>query len=743
MKLEFPQVDVKSSRAFENENFSLGDVRVIMDLLSSKIYARPKYIIIQEVSSNARDANREAGCPDIPVEIKLPNRFDDNLRIRDNGPGISPSRMSDVFLKYGNSTKRSDNVQTGGFGIGAKTPFTYTDTFNVVTVTIDEDGRHRRIYIAHKASNGAATMDLITTEEVDDSIKTGTEISFAVHAKDFDSFTQAAREVCRFWKPRPNVTGSQNGWTWPEDNILHDGKGWALASSGSPTVLIDGIPYSLRLEAIFTDRNSEIYKILSKTAIRMYFNTGEIEVSATREDLDYKDKTINAVKARAAECLAELRSKVSASIAGAKTLWDATIMWEKNSAGLRNFLVEPTWNGLKLLPRSMDVPYSININPTVYPEWHKERVAAGITLPVAKNNYSQDNIDPREHVKISVFIMDDQGSIISHKRWGRSPDNTLVVSDDYLIVEDDVRKTRANRLRLQTLFEKHPSKSKIAVVVNKTDSQNGKDFLKYCFQWDQIPKIILSTVPKAKNTRKNGGSYTVNAVKVLGQKSGSRATTKEWTGDKTRAPEDTKGGVYVILQEGKPTLSDGTVLEKHAILALSSEWGQEIYGILYKYRNKISSSWTDLLSYNSIFVQTLTGKPTVQNRIKFGSEVAANKFGSYLEKALYLRKSEINSQVICDYINDSRLSIDGENDYDKLTNMLRRMQQSNLIPKLGNELETRSKAIFKVAPLLEKFRDLNSYSLRDKDVVKEIIFYINQRFKDKPSTDGSTPTPTN
>ena len=64
----------------------------------------------------------------------LPNTLDWNYRIKDFGPGISPDRMSNIFIQYTASTKRDDNVQTGGFGLGAKTPFAYSNSFVIVTV---------------------------------------------------------------------------------------------------------------------------------------------------------------------------------------------------------------------------------------------------------------------------------------------------------------------------------------------------------------------------------------------------------------------------------------------------------------------------------------------------------------------------------------------------------------------------------------------------------------------------------
>jgi hypothetical protein len=499
MKLEFPKVPTEKSREFENENFSLGDMRVIMELLSSKIYSRPKYIIVQEVASNARDANREAGKADTPITIKLPNRFDDNFIISDSGIGISPARMSDVFLKYGNSTKRDSNEQVGGFGIGAKTPFTYTDTFTVVTVTLDDDGvNRRRTYIAHKADNGFAKMSLVTTEETTD--PTGTSISFAVMKDDFYDFEHATRSVCQYWSPRPKIEG-KNGWQWPEETVAHQGKGWTLCNGGNGAkVLIDSIPYTLRLDSIFKDRYSnDAYTLLSgSNSVRMYFETGEIDVSATREDLDYKDRTIKAVKDRANEILTVLRDKVNKTIASSTSLWDATISWRKLSGQYSHLLVKPKWQGLDLLPNSMKLGVSID--------------ATKITGSKPTDKW----INPSNHVKITVFEWDSYTKTIQSQKsgWrGKSVNRTISVQENTLIMLDDSGKSRPNKLRLQTLFETR-SCNEIAVVTFKTTLAEA--VANYVLKWEHIPHEVLSTIPKAKNAANaSGKTYTVNAVKKL------------------------------------------------------------------------------------------------------------------------------------------------------------------------------------------------------------------------------------
>ena len=138
MKLDIPTVQVERSADFEEEFFGVADMAMILSILRKYMYSEPISTIIQEVSSNARDANREVEKRDTPIKITLPNVINNfTLKIEDDGPGVTPQRMTGVFLKYGASTKREDNKQTGGFGFGAKTPFAYGDSFTIITITLE------------------------------------------------------------------------------------------------------------------------------------------------------------------------------------------------------------------------------------------------------------------------------------------------------------------------------------------------------------------------------------------------------------------------------------------------------------------------------------------------------------------------------------------------------------------------------------------------------------------------------
>src|ERR1039458_7996950 len=104
------------------------DSGVIFDILRNKMYANKIAAVAREIASNSRDANRENHKTDVPIEILIQdtsglfNSSDMQIIFKDSGIGITPDRMDNIFLNYGASSKRTSNKQTGGFGLGAKTP---------------------------------------------------------------------------------------------------------------------------------------------------------------------------------------------------------------------------------------------------------------------------------------------------------------------------------------------------------------------------------------------------------------------------------------------------------------------------------------------------------------------------------------------------------------------------------------------------------------------------------------------
>lgn len=216
---------------------------VVFDTLIDGLYKNKIRIVIQEYSSNARDANIEAGTPDRPIEVQLPTSDIPKFAVRDFGPGISPDRMADVFCNLGESTKRDGNAQTGGFGLGAKCGYAYaklsTGKFRIITVF----GSTKYSYVAY-INDGAPYIDLVDEEPTSE--PTGTTIVMDVKAFHVSEFINHALDIYKHWPVRPIFHGKQLDFTPFDQSISHHEDGIKLIDKNrrAMTFTIAGIPYT-------------------------------------------------------------------------------------------------------------------------------------------------------------------------------------------------------------------------------------------------------------------------------------------------------------------------------------------------------------------------------------------------------------------------------------------------------------------------------------------------------------------
>lgn len=200
MKLQQHNNALETNAISESQEFGIGDPSVIIGILRNNMYAYKIRSMCQEIICNGRDAMREVGKGN-EFEITVPTRLSPVFKVRDFGPGVSPDRMANVFIKFGSSTKRNDNGQTGGFGLGAKSPFSYTDSFTITTFI---DGI-KRSYVAHTGTNNQGRLDLVSTDATTEA--NGTEIQVAVKAHDVEEFRNSVFRAVYFWKDRPIIKG--------------------------------------------------------------------------------------------------------------------------------------------------------------------------------------------------------------------------------------------------------------------------------------------------------------------------------------------------------------------------------------------------------------------------------------------------------------------------------------------------------------------------------------------------------
>lgn len=280
-----PFTETRSSFSSATESASFGisheDEAHILGLLRDGIYTDKVLAVLREYSANAWDAHRMAGRGGEPISVTVPTREDPTLKIRDHGPGLSHDDVFTVFSQYGRSTKRETNDAVGSLGIGSKAGFAYSDSF---IVTSWYDGK-KRIYMATLDESEKGKISLLAEEPADGS---GVEIQIAVRPEDISEFQSKAKQLFRHFYPRPTINLDLPAAP-TEQTILANGSITTQGYYGAEWIAIMGcVPYKVTLTQLDL---TKISKCLPNLSGSLFFDIGDVAVSASREELRYTAAT--------------------------------------------------------------------------------------------------------------------------------------------------------------------------------------------------------------------------------------------------------------------------------------------------------------------------------------------------------------------------------------------------------------------------------------------------------------------
>lgn len=272
-------------------DFTIETNGIMVKALTSRLYSNPIESIVRELASNALDA-----CSHTPMEISIPNYMDPNFTIRDHGMGISPEDMAGIFVRFGSSTKRRDNSQIGGFGLGAKSPFAIVNSFTINSYYAGTNYH----YVASIQEDGMPALHLVSTSPTD---QTGLRIQVPASGNHYQ--WQRALTQIQFFNPRPIILNFP--FTYP--NIIHDEADFSVLASGDPFILVGPVAYPFRPV-------SEIVDALGGTLppVALKFPIGDLEVTASREEIVYSPATISKIKAKFIQANRQYRSIIQSLI---------------------------------------------------------------------------------------------------------------------------------------------------------------------------------------------------------------------------------------------------------------------------------------------------------------------------------------------------------------------------------------------------------------------------------------------
>lgn len=330
------------------------DQLMILNVLSNTLYTNKIAAVLREYGCNAFDANVEAGNGTVPIEVRLPNKLEATCSIRDYGFGMTQDQIANTFCRLGRSTKRNSNDFTGMLGIGSKAGFAYGDSFVVTSYT-------KGVMCVYNAFRDKGAPRLAKMFEGLTKERDGIEIKIPVRIADVEAFAREAKTTYQYFKVPPKITGQQVDLSRPD--VILDGPKWRFVGGGASTAIMGNVGYRLDPASLGTGYGDRLYKLL-ECGIELDFEIGELEISANREGLQYKDTTNRSIKALFDSISADMASRFSKQIAQAKTLWDAKILYGKifertgdhHQSMLREAISgDIKWNGITITSSNVDV----------------------------------------------------------------------------------------------------------------------------------------------------------------------------------------------------------------------------------------------------------------------------------------------------------------------------------------------------------------------------------------------------
>jgi len=304
--------EVESSDAFESLDFKFNEdaMSLMFKSFTDSLYSNKIGSIVREIVSNAADANQENNSVK-PVEIHLETLITDSLEltVKDYGKGLSPALIKDTYTQYFASTKRGTNEQIGGWGIGAKTPLSYAKSFYLIT----HHGNKKYKYLVSRGEN-APQINLIFTE---DSTDIGTSVVINFKKDDLVTLNQELQSQLKYFD---NI--NYYGCSIDNNYKLYYFNNFIVKPGNTKFELSLGrVRYPI-MDSVINDSMSDIQDLKGKLShlhssniqglpIALKFDIGELDVTLSREQLEYTDKTKSAIRTRIQDAIEEINDLVA------------------------------------------------------------------------------------------------------------------------------------------------------------------------------------------------------------------------------------------------------------------------------------------------------------------------------------------------------------------------------------------------------------------------------------------------
>ena len=488
MKIETNNRQIESSGIKAQGQFSIKTSAQAFQLISSGLYSNKVKAVIRELSCNAADAHKMTGTS-VPIEIKIPNALDNQFYVKDYGPGLDHDTLMKLYTTYFESTKSSNNDMTGGFGLGSKSPFAYTDSF---TVESRQQGI-KNIYTAFVDEDSIPNIAHLSTSETDE--PDGLTVGFPVKPADFRKFEAEAVEVVSWFDTNVTLKGTSAKATSNLDkkNIAYSTKHVSIQGSKfvpeqrsilghsnshwqqrSHMVVMGNVAYPLQKQDEWKD-NAKIRWLLQRNCI-FPWSIGEVSIAVSREELAYDKQSLKNLPLILESAFDEVAQEIKKQI---------DVIWKKETGLKRDLILGSLieyagFEDPKMFSIFNDV---VDLTPemikamkpkTIYPFKLK-------TFDILVNTHSYN------------------GNFGSPTTWGKAPDTPLPLRDRPGFVENIGGRFGKDIDTRWTLFKQKHSESSFYIIVPKANKALTPEYEEELTKWkNELGIELLDFLPRNK-----------------------------------------------------------------------------------------------------------------------------------------------------------------------------------------------------------------------------------------------------
>lgn len=282
----------------EEKDFQLNLTRETFIIISKKLYSNKIQSIIRELSSNAYDSHVDNNNINTPFYVHIPTILEPKFILRDYGTGIIPKNINEIYTVYFKSDKTKDNKKIGAYGLGSKSPFAYTDEFEI-------NNYYNGIKYKYFASFYGNTPKIYLLAQEKTTEKNGIQVSFEVKKEDINIFQKEAISIFSIFKVKPNINLDIKDikyFSFNNDNIRileNDEYLKTPFEKNGIYALQSNILHYIELKEEFFINKGEYENILNfikYNSIIIKFKIGELEFIPSREKISYDEKSIFNIK---------------------------------------------------------------------------------------------------------------------------------------------------------------------------------------------------------------------------------------------------------------------------------------------------------------------------------------------------------------------------------------------------------------------------------------------------------------